>query len=47
MKKDQSAQDSPKDLLLAALTTGAVPADAAGAIEERINNCLARYKLRS
>jgi hypothetical protein len=47
MKKDQSAQDSPKDLLLAALTTGAVPADAAGAIEERINNCFARYKLRS
>jgi exonuclease SbcC len=44
MKKDQSAQDSPGDLLLAALTTGAVPAGAAAAIEQRIHTCLARHR---
>jgi len=47
MKKDRSVQDSPKDLLLAVLTTGAVPADMAGAIEQRIGNCLMHYKQRS
>lgn len=47
MKKDRDAQDTPGDLLLTALTTGAVPAAAAGAIEQRINICLARYKERS
>jgi hypothetical protein len=46
LKKDQRAQDSPEALLLAALTTGAVPADAAGVIEPRIRDCLARYKCR-
>ncbi len=44
MHKDPSAQGSPKDLLLTVLTTGAVPANAAGAIEQRINNCLTHYK---
>ncbi len=47
MKKDRSVQDSPKDLLLSVLTTGAVPADMAGAIEQRIGNCLMHYKQRS
>jgi len=47
LKKEPGAQDSPEDLLLVALTTGAVPADAAGAIERRIGECLARYKGRS
>jgi hypothetical protein len=42
MKKDQSAQDLPEDLLLVVLSTGAVPAEVAGAIEKRIENCLAR-----
>ena len=44
MKMGQSAQDSPEDLLLTALTIGAVPADTADAIEQRIKKCLARYK---
>ncbi len=44
MKKTLDAEDSPEDLLLAALTTGAVPAEAAGAIERRIEDCLARFK---
>lgn len=44
LKKDQSAQDSPTDLLLTALTTGAVPVAAAGVVEQRIGNCLAHYK---
>jgi len=47
MKKELDAQDSPEDLLRAVLTTGAVPADAAEAIEQRIGGCLARYKDRS
>jgi hypothetical protein len=46
MKKDQSAQDSPEDILLVALSTGAVPPEAAAAIEQRINNCLARHQQR-
>ncbi|MGB5177310.1 MAG: hypothetical protein WBP44_01135, partial [Gammaproteobacteria bacterium] len=46
LKKDRSAQDSPKDLLLDVLTTGAVPADVAGAIEQRISNCLTHFKQR-
>jgi hypothetical protein len=44
LKKDQSAGDSPEDLLLAALGSGAVPAGAATAIEQRINKCLARHQ---
>jgi len=44
LKKELSAQDSTEDLLLAVLATGAVPAEAAGALEQRIENCLARYK---
>jgi hypothetical protein len=44
MQKQQSAQHSPEDLLLTALTTGAVPAEAAGAIEQRIKDCLTRHK---
>ena len=47
MKKDQNAQDDPEDLLLRAFTTGAVPADAAVSIEQRIDNCLARFTARS
>ncbi|MEN8206802.1 MAG: DUF349 domain-containing protein [Pseudomonadota bacterium] len=47
MKKALDAQESPEDLLLAALTTGAVPAEAVGAIEQRIEVCLASYKRRS
>jgi len=43
MKMNQGSQDSPEDLLLAVLTIGAVPADAAGAIEQRIKHCLARH----
>lgn len=43
LKKELDTQDSPEDLLLAVLTTGAVPADAAGAVEQRIGHCLARY----
>lgn len=41
MKKDTSAQDNLDELLLGALGIGAVPAEAAGAIEQRIRNCLA------
>jgi len=47
LKKELEAQDSPEDLLRAVLTTGAVPAEAAAAIEQRIGACLARYKERS
>ena len=47
MKKELNAQDAPEDLLLALLTTGAVPAGAAGALEQRIETCLARYKQQS
>jgi exonuclease SbcC len=47
MKKGPGAQDSPRDLLLAVLASGATPADAAGTIEQRFNDCLARYKSRS
>ena len=47
LKKELDTQDSPEDLLRAVLTTGAVPAAAAGAIEQRIGACLARYKDRS
>jgi len=47
LKKELDTQDSPEDLLRAALTTGAVPADAAAAIEQRVSACLARYKDRS
>ncbi len=46
MKKGQNTPDLPEDLLLTALTTGAVPAEAAGAIEQRIKDCLPRYKLQ-
>jgi len=46
MNKDPGAQVSPRDLLLAVLTTGAVPADAAGTIQQRINDCLKHYKCR-
>jgi hypothetical protein len=42
--KDPGAQDSPRDLLLLALTTGAVPADAAATMNQRIENCLEQYK---
>jgi exonuclease SbcC len=44
LKKELDAQDSPEDLLLAVFATGAVPAEAAGPIEQRISECLARYK---
>jgi hypothetical protein len=47
MKKELDAQDSPDDLLQAVLTTGAVPADAAAALEQRIAQCLARYREQS
>lgn len=47
LKKELSAQEAPEDLLLAALATGAVPAEAAGMIQGRIENCLARYKQRT
>ncbi len=46
LHKEPGAQDSPADLLLAVLTTGAVPADAAGTLEQRIEHCLARHKHR-
>jgi exonuclease SbcC len=41
MKKDTGAQDNPDELLIRVLGIGAVPAEAAGAIEQRIRNCLA------
>jgi hypothetical protein len=44
LKKELEAQESAEDLLLAVLTTGAVPADAADSIEQRIGKCLARYR---
>ena len=44
MHKDPAAQDSPGELLLLALSTGAVPADAVETINERINHCLEHYK---
>jgi hypothetical protein len=44
MKNDQSAQDLPEKLLLVVLSTGAVPAEAAGAIEKRLDKCLARSR---
>lgn len=47
LKMDQGTQDSPEDLLLSVLTIGAVPADAAGAIEQRIKDCLARQLRQS
>ena len=47
LKKELGAQDSPEDLLLSALATGAVPAETAGAIERRIGDCLARFKQRT
>ena len=47
LKKALGAQDSPDDLLLSALATGAVPAETAGAIERRIGDCLARFKQRT
>jgi len=47
LKNDQGTQDSPEDLLLSVLTIGAVPADAAGAIEQRIKDCLARQLRQS
>lgn len=43
MKMNQGTQDSPEDLLLSVLTIGAVPADAAGAIDQRIKHCIARH----
>ena len=47
MKKQTDKQQSLEDLLLTVLTTGAVPAEAAAAIEQRIQNCLAGYRNRS
>ena len=44
MKKNQSAQDLPENLLLVVLSAGAVPAEVAGAIEKRIETCLARSR---
>ena len=47
IKKETDKQQSVEDLLLTVLTTGAVPAGAAAAIEQRIENCLAGYRNRS
>jgi hypothetical protein len=47
LKKELDTQESPEDLLLTVMTTGAVPADAAASIEQRIGHCLARYKNRA
>ena len=47
LKKELDAQDSLEDLLLAVFATGAVPAEAAGPIEQRISECLVRYKGRT
>lgn len=44
LKKDPDARDDPEELLHTALVTGAVPAVAAAAIEQRLQNCLARYR---
>ena len=47
LKKETDKQQSVEDLLLTVLTTGAVPAEAAAAIEQRIENCLAGHMNRS
>jgi hypothetical protein len=47
MKKELDAQDTPEDLLARVFTTGAVPAGAAEAIEQRIAACLSRYRERT
>ena len=47
LKKELDTQESPEDLLLTLLTTGAAPADAADSIEQRIGKCLAQYKDRA
>ncbi|MGD2137189.1 MAG: DUF349 domain-containing protein [Gammaproteobacteria bacterium] len=47
LQKDDGALDSPAELLPAALVTGAVPAEAAAVIEQRLLACLARYRNRS
>jgi len=47
LQKDPDAQDSPADLLLRALSTGAVPAGAAEAIEQRIQACFRHYRNRT
>jgi hypothetical protein len=44
MKKELSAQDAPGELLLEAFATGAVPADSAHSIEQRLEACFARLK---
>lgn len=43
LQKDAGALESPEALLLSALVTGAVPADAAGTIEQRLNACIECY----
>ena len=47
MKKETDKQQSVEDLLHTVLTTGAVPAEAAAAIEQRIEHCLSGYRSRS
>jgi hypothetical protein len=47
LKKELDTQESPEDLLLTLLTTGAVPAEAADSLEQRIGKCLALYKDRA
>lgn len=47
LKKALDAQESVEDLLYTALTTGAIPAAAAAATEQRIRDCLAGYRNRS
>jgi hypothetical protein len=47
LKKELDGQDSPEELLLSVLTTGAVPAEVAAPVEQRIGACLARYQDRA
>jgi len=47
LKKELDTQDTPEQLLQSALTTGAVPAAAAEAIEARLATCLDRYREKS
>jgi hypothetical protein len=43
MQKDPASLDAPEDLLVTALTAGALPAAAVDTIGQRLGRCLARY----
>jgi hypothetical protein len=47
LQKDRSALESPEDLVVKLLVTGAVPAEDAGAVAQRIRDCVTHYTSRS